>query len=111
MARRRKVYGRALTRPQHHQSGQSLATLLFLPFGIVWLGLTLVDLVRALFAHASGEPWTIEARLDASKEELLTWRVVGWSESRRAIEETVEALAQGHELTSFGEPERRVLGR
>lgn len=106
LSRRHRLRGAALLRPQPYRSGQGFALILFLPFGLVWLLLTFVDLLRELAAHLGGKPWVIEARLDALKEERLTWRVAGWSQSRQAMGETVEALSRGDELTRFGEPER-----
>src|SRR5689334_16024051 len=67
------------------------------------------DLGRGVIARAAGSPWTVEARRNALKREQLVWRVVGWSQSRRALEEAVSALSRGDELTSFGEPERTIV--
>jgi hypothetical protein len=106
LERRRRLRGAALTRSQTYHSGQAAALILFAPFGLVWLLLTIADLFRELAAHLGGKPWLIEARRDALKEERLTWRVTGWSHSRQAIEEIVRALSQGDELTRFGEPKR-----
>jgi hypothetical protein len=108
LERRRRLRGAVLTKPQPYQRGQSAAFLLFLPFLVAWLLLTLVDLFRELVAHASGKPWLIEAKLDALKEERLRWRVTGWSQSRQAVREVVTALSRGEELTRFGEPERSL---
>lgn len=104
--RRHRLRGAALLRPQPYRSGQAFALILFLPFGLAWLLLTFADLLRELAAHVGAKPWIIEADLDALKQERLTWRVAGWSQSRQAIGETVEALSRGDELTRFGEPER-----
>lgn len=109
LEKRRRLVGSALTRPQRHQSGQAFAFVLFLPFGAAWLLLTIFDFVRAAITRASGAPWTVEARRNALKREQLVWRVVGWSESRRALDEAASALSRGDELTSFGEPERTIV--
>ena len=106
---RRRLVGSALTRPQPQHSGQAFAFVLFLPFGAAWLLLTIFDLGRGVIARAAGSPWTVEARRNALKREQLVWRVVGWSQSRRALEEAVSALSRGDELTSFGEPERTIV--
>jgi hypothetical protein len=108
LERRRRLRGAALTRNQRYHSGQSAAFILFLPFGIAWLLLTLADLVRESLAHLGGKPWIIEAKLDALKQERLRWRVAGWSHSRQAIHEIVAALSRGDELTRFGEPESEL---
>ena len=109
LERRPRLRGASLTREQRHHSGQSLAFILFVPFALAWLLLTSADLLRELLAHASGKPWIIEARRNALKEERLTWRVAGWSDSKEALREIVAALSRGEEPTRFGEPERDVV--
>jgi hypothetical protein len=119
LERRRPLYGVGMwTREEGHEAfrqygiapWQLLAVFLFVPLLVISAVRTLVELVLSLIAHARGRAWTIEARLDAIKQERLTWHVHGWAESRRAIAETATALSRGYELTSFGEPERGVVG-
>jgi hypothetical protein len=105
LERRRRLYGAALTKDQRHASGQAAATILFLPFGLAWLLLTLGDLMRETLAHVRGTPWIIEAKLDASKHEVMVWRVAGWSESRQALDEIVTGIERGEHTTRFGAPE------
>jgi hypothetical protein len=113
LERRRPLYGLGIwSREEGPLRGygvgpwQLLAILLLFPLVLVSAARRLVDLVASALAHLRGRPWTIEAQLDAVKQERLTWRVAGWGESKRAIAEAAAALARGHELTSFGEPER-----
>lgn len=108
LERRRRLRGAALTRSQPYHSGQAAAFILFLPFGVAWLLLTLADLLRESLARLRGKPWMIEAKLDALKQERLRWRVAGWSDSRAAVDEIVAALSRGDELTRFGEPESEL---
>jgi hypothetical protein len=111
--RRRPLYGLGIWEREEgplHAYGvgpwQLLAMFLLVPLVIVSAARRLLELVAAALAHARGRPWTVEARLDAVKHERLTWRVRGWGESKRAVAEAAAALSLGHELTTFGEPER-----
>jgi hypothetical protein len=93
------------------RSSNWLAGVLFMPLLVFFLATRFFELCGAVFRRsARGEPWTIEAVLDArSRPDVLRWRVVGWSQSGRALREAVAALARGDEVTSFGEPERAQL--
>jgi hypothetical protein len=81
-----------------------------LPFVVLSAVMTLIRLVASSIAHARGEPWTIEAQLDAVVRRRLSWRVRGWGDSKRALDEIAAALSQGQQLTRFGEPEESVVG-
>jgi hypothetical protein len=87
-----------------------LAGVIFLPLLAGWIATVFFEFLGETSGRfLRGRPWLIEARLDAAmRPEILSWRVRGWSASRRALAEAAEALARGEEVTSFGEPERSI---
>ena len=84
--------------------------LLFLPFLLIYLVQTAYDGVRSFLAHWRGAPYVIEATRSSLRRDVLVWRVSGRDRSKQALSEAAAALARGDELTSFGEPERSVMG-
>jgi hypothetical protein len=70
-----------------------LAPLLLLA---VELLVVLVGLAAGLFARlVLGRPWVVEAVPDSPGVQPLSWRVSGWSASRRAIEQVAQGLRAG----------------
>ena len=104
--RTRKWYGYdwATSGTDEHWGGRRFV----FPMLAFYAVMRMADLVASTAGHLLGAPWTIEAKLDAIRKERLTWRVRGWSESKRALDEAATALSHGHTVTSFGEPERDI---
>jgi hypothetical protein len=78
----------------------TVVVVLLLPL-LILLAELLVILGAAavgLFARfVLGRPWVVEAVPDAAGVQPLSWRVSGWSASRRAIHQVAEALRSGLE--------------
>ena len=77
-----------------------LIVLVILP--LVIFGVELMILVAVvggvgLGSVFLGRPWTVFASPPGTGEEALLWRVRGWKESRKAIDEISEAIASGEQ--------------
>jgi hypothetical protein len=75
-----------------------LATLFLVPLLLALVdAVVLVALVAAggLARTLLGRPWEVEARSDGPPEEALVWRVRGWAESGRAVEQVAHRLEAG----------------
>jgi hypothetical protein len=102
--RRTRFPGTALVQRNNPNAG-----VLLIPLAAGYAVTVFFEFLGELVGHVLlGRPWTIEARKDALKRDVLHWRVAGWRASRRALAETAAALARGEEVTRFGEPERSV---
>jgi hypothetical protein len=73
----------------------AIVVIPLLLFGIELILLGLLVAASILGRTLLGRPWIVHAALLSGKDEVLTWRVVGWRRSNRLIDEVAASLAAG----------------
>ncbi len=86
-----------------------IAAILFMIFvgipGLVfllqYLAFWVVVGVTMLYRLLTGRPWIVEME-EADGYRVRSWRIVGWKDSKRVIDEVAEAIRRGEEPVPSG---------